>query len=147
MRVIGLDVGERRIGIAISDPTGLLASPHSVVQRSSRNEDFARILRLVDELGAERLVVGLPLSLDGETGPQARRVLRYARALAARLPVPVEFQDERFSTATADARLWETGRRGKAAIDAAAAAVILQDYLDRMRPGGSLPPPGEGPVE
>jgi putative holliday junction resolvase len=132
VRAIGLDVGERRIGVALSDPTGVLASPHGVIQRESRAADFERIAGLVRETGAELVVVGLPLTLSGDTGPQARRVQRYTRALAEHLDVPVAFQDERFSTATADLRLQESGRRRKVAIDAAAAAVILQDYLDRV---------------
>jgi putative Holliday junction resolvase len=132
-RVIALDVGERRIGVAVSDPTGTLATPHSVIHRRSKAEDFAAVARLVIELEAERVVVGLPLSLNGEVGPQARRVSRYARALAQRLDVPVELYDERYSTVTADALLTESGRKRRVPIDAAAAAVILQDYLDSQR--------------
>jgi putative Holliday junction resolvase len=132
-RVIALDVGERRIGVAVSDPTGTLATPHSVIRRRSKAEDFAAVARLVIKLEVERVVVGLPLSLNGEVGPQARRVSRYARALAQRLDVPVELHDERYSTITADALLTESGRKRRVPIDAAAAAVILQDYLDSQR--------------
>lgn len=132
-RVIALDVGERRIGVAVSDPTGTLATPHSVIRRRSKAEDFAAVARLVIELEVERVVVGLPLSLNGEVGPQARRVSRYAQALAQRLDVPVELHDERYSTITADALLAESGRKRRVPIDAAAAAVILQDYLDSQR--------------
>jgi putative Holliday junction resolvase len=130
MRVIALDVGERRIGVAVSDPTGTLATPHSVIRRRSKAEDFAAVARLAAELEAERVVVGLPLSLDGSVGPQARRVMRYAQALARTLTVPVELYDERYSTLTADELLAEGGGQRRAPIDAAAAAVILQDYLD-----------------
>lgn len=133
MRVIALDVGERRIGVAVSDPTGTLATPHTVIQRRSKAEDFAAVARLVAELEAERVVVGLPLSLNGEVGPQARRVTRYARALARTLDVPVELHDERYSTVTADTLLVESGHRRRVPIDAAAAAVILQDYLESQR--------------
>ncbi len=132
-RVIALDVGERRIGVAVSDPTGTLATPHTVIHRRSKAEDFEMVARLVIELEAERVVVGLPLSLNGEVGPQARRVSRYAQALAQRLDVPVELHDERYSTVTADALLTESGRKRRVPIDAAAAAVILQDYLDSQR--------------
>jgi putative Holliday junction resolvase len=132
-RVIALDVGERRIGVAVSDPTGTLATPHSVIHRRSKAEDFAAVARLVIELEVERVVVGLPLSLNGEVGPQARRVSRYAQALARTLDVPVELHDERYSTITADALLAESGRKRRVPIDAAAAAVILQDYLDSQR--------------
>jgi putative Holliday junction resolvase len=92
--------------------------------------DFAAVARLVAELEVERVVVGLPLSLNGEIGPQARRVTRYAQALAQALEVPVELYDERYSTVTADALLAESGRKRRVSIDAAAAAVILQDYLE-----------------
>ena len=129
MRILALDVGERRIGVAVSDPTGTLATPHSVIRRRSKAEDFAAVARLAAELGAERVVVGLPLSLDGSVGPQARRVTRYAQALARTLSVPVELYDERYSTLTADELLAEGGRKRRTPIDAAAAAVILQDYL------------------
>jgi putative Holliday junction resolvase len=130
MRVLALDVGERRIGVAVSDPTGILATPHGVIRRRSKVQDFAAVARMVAELGAERVVVGLPLSLSGDVGPQARRVMRYAQALAQALPVPVELYDERYSTVTADELLAEGGRkRRRTPIDAAAAAVILQEYL------------------
>jgi putative Holliday junction resolvase len=132
-RLMALDVGERRVGVAISDPTGTLARPHTVIQRRSKAEDFATVARLVAEQDIERVVVGLPLSLDGEMGPQARRVTRYAQALAETLDVPIEFHDERYSTITADAMLIESGRKRRVPIDAAAAAVILQDYLERRR--------------
>jgi putative Holliday junction resolvase len=127
---MALDIGERRIGVAVSDPSGTLARPHAVIQRRSKVMDFAAVARLVAELEVERVVVGLPLSLNGEIGPQARRVTRYAQALAQALEVPVELYDERYSTVTADALLAESGRKRRVPIDAAAAAVILQDYLE-----------------
>jgi len=133
MRILALDVGERRIGVAVSDPSGTLATPHSVIRRRSKAEDFAAVARLVAELKAERVVVGLPLSLNGTIGPQARRVVRYARSLAQTLTVPVELHDERYSTATAEELLAERRGRRRVPIDAAAAAVILQDYLESHR--------------
>ena len=137
-RVMALDVGERRIGVAVSDPSGTLATPHSVIRRRSKAEDFATVGRLAGELDIERVVVGLPLSLNGEMGPQARRVTRYAQALAETLDVPLAYHDERYSTVTADAMLMESGRKRRVPIDAAAAAVILQDYLESQRAGGQL---------
>lgn len=133
MRLMALDIGERRIGIAVSE-SGILATPHSVLQRKSKQEDFARLGRLVTELKIERVIVGLPYSLSGpeEIGPQARRVMRYAEALAATLPVPIEYYDERYSTVDAAASLSVLGGK-KVAIDAAAAAVILQNYLDSLK--------------
>jgi putative Holliday junction resolvase len=130
---MALDVGERRIGVAVSDPTGTLATPHTVIRRRSKAEDFAAVARLVTKLEIKRVVVGLPLSLSGEVGPQARRVTRYAQALAQTLDIPVELYDERYSTATADALLTESGRKRPVPIDAAAAAVFLQDYLEAHR--------------
>jgi putative Holliday junction resolvase len=132
-RVMALDVGERRVGVAVSDPSGTLATPHTVIWRRSKVEDFAAVACLATELDVELIVVGLPLTLDGEMGPQARRVTRYAQALAETLDVPVEFYDERYSTVTADELLIESGRKRRVPIDAAAAAVILQDYLESRR--------------
>lgn len=139
MRILGLDPGERRIGIAISDPTGTLAHPLQTLVRGSREEDFAAIAALVVEHDVELVVVGWPLSLDGTEGPQARRVARYTDALAACLPVPVVSWDERFTTAAADEILRQIrGRKGRrrararGQVDAIAAAVILQSYLDSV---------------
>jgi len=132
-RVMALDVGDRRVGVAVSDPTGTLATPHTVIQRRSKAEDFATVARLAAELDVELVVVGLPLTLDGEIGPQARRVTRYTQALAETIDVPVEFHDERYSTVTADELLMESSRKRRVPIDAAAAAVILQDYLESQR--------------
>jgi putative Holliday junction resolvase len=162
--ILALDVGDRRIGVAVSDPTGTLATPHSVIERRSRAEDFAALAQLVTALGAGRVVVGLPLSLDGRLGPQARRAARYARALSAALDVPLELVDERYSTVTAaellaqpapgdverppqrrTPRRQRSARHGRTAIDAAAAAVILQEYLDQVRDGTA--PADAGPGE
>lgn len=130
---MALDIGERRIGIAVSD-SGILASPHSVLQRKSKAEDFARLGRLMAELKIERVIVGLPYSLSDPTeiGPQARRVQRYAEALATTLSIPIEYFDERYSTVDAAAYLAMRGQKN-IAIDAAAAAVILQNYLDSLK--------------
>ncbi|MFN3762380.1 MAG: Holliday junction resolvase RuvX [Anaerolineae bacterium] len=137
MRVLALDLGERRIGVAVSDPTGTVARPVGVVERKSRAEDFAAIARLVAEYGAERVVVGRPLTLRGEAGPQARRVEAYARALAETLPVPVELWDERYTTVVAQEILETTRRPGKrrrrGEVDAVAAAVLLQGFLETRR--------------
>jgi putative Holliday junction resolvase len=139
VRILGLDPGERRIGIAISDPTGTLAHPLRTLVRGSREEDFAAIAALVAEHDVELIVVGWPLSLDGTEGPQARRVARYTDALAACLPVPVVSWDERFTTVAADEILRQIrGRKGRrrararGQVDAIAAAVILQSYLDSV---------------
>ena len=140
MRVLALDVGERRIGVAVSDPTGSLARPLRTLVRGSREEDVTAIAALVAAESAELVVVGRPLSLDGSEGPQARRIARYAEALAAHLPIPVVLWDERYTTTEAEEILRQSRgekqrRRARAAgdLDAIAAAVILQSYLDSRR--------------
>lgn len=137
MRVLALDVGERRVGIAISDPTGALARPLQALARSSREANFAAIAAIVAEHGVGLVVVGLPLSLDGTEGPQARRITGYVDRLADHLSVPVVLWDERFTTAEAEeilrqSRSEKKRRRARASgeLDAIAAAVILQSYLD-----------------
>lgn len=141
MRVLALDIGDRRIGIAVSDPTGLIARPLRVLERRSKKEDFAAIAALVAEYGVERVVVGRPLTPKGRVGQQAQRVERYTQALAEALPVPVELWDERYTTVAAEEILRETrkssSRREKRDVDAVAAAVLLQDYLAAQRGGGA----------
>jgi len=136
MTLMALDVGERRIGIAISE-SGIFAAPHSVLPRKSKKEDFVRLRRMINELKIERIIVGLPYSLSGpeRVGPQARRIKRYAEALAESISVPIEYVDESYSTVDAEQFLQASGQK-KIPIDAAAAAVILQNYLDRNSRGG-----------
>jgi putative Holliday junction resolvase len=141
MKLLALDVGERRVGVAVSDTTGLLATPLAVVRRKSKVEDFWRIAQLVREQGAEGLVIGHPLNADGSAGPQARRVERYAAALlealsAEGLNLQMLLWDESMSTQRAQQLMIEAGRKARdrrGRIDAVAAAVILQDYLDEQR--------------
>jgi putative Holliday junction resolvase len=136
VRVLALDMGERRVGVAVSDPTGTVARPLQTLVRGSRQEDFAAIAGLVAEYDVGLVVVGRPLSLDGTEGPQARRVRRYVEALAAQLPIRVVSWDERFTTAAAQEILQSRGKKGRRQarsagdVDAIAAAVILQSYLD-----------------
>jgi putative pre-16S rRNA nuclease len=146
-RLMALDVGEARIGVAISDASGFLASPYSTL-RVSRDESqlWGAIQRLLDESGAEGLVVGLPISLDGQLHAQGERVRDFARRLQEHIDVPLAFWDERYSTVEAQRLLaeraqqaTEPGRPGKRRargsrheLDALAAAVILQDYLDHL---------------
>lgn len=132
-RLLALDVGERRVGVAVSDPTGWLARPLTIVHCRSKREDLAAIARLVEEQGVTAVVVGYPLNMDGSVGPQARRVARYAAALERVLPVPVMLWDERLSSEEAADRLRAAAggrRKRRRHLDDAAAAVILQDYLD-----------------
>jgi putative holliday junction resolvase len=134
VRALGVDLGSRRIGVAVSDPSGVLASPHQVVPRTGdRGRDHRTLIDLARELGADRIVVGLPISLDGSLGPAARAVLEEVEELAATTEVPVETYDERLTTVTADRALREQGMKGpdrRQVVDKAAAAVLLQAWLD-----------------
>lgn len=137
MRALGLDLGSKRIGVAVSDRSGTIATPLVVVARSkSRRHDHERLAQLVREEEAERVVVGLPRSLSGELGPAARAVLSEVKALATVVGVPVETYDERLTTVAAEAALRAGGVRGSARrerVDKVAAAVILQGWLDHRR--------------
>lgn len=123
----------------MSDASGTLASPRLVLQRAAkRGIDHEAVAELVSEIGAERVVVGLPLSLDGSAGPAVRLVLAEVEELGARLSVPVECHDERFTTVSAHDALAAAGVRGpnrRHVVDKAAAAVLLQSWLDQRRDG------------
>lgn len=138
MRIVALDVGRRRIGLAISDPSGTLARPHSTVQVSDADavDLVAReVLRLAaEDDGVGRVVVGLPRRLDGSASRETAAVEHFIAALRTRIPIEVVTEDERLSSREAESRLAVRERdwkKRKAQLDAAAAAVILQDYLDR----------------
>lgn len=137
MRALGLDMGAARIGVALSDSAGTLASPQGAIVRSARPAaDHAAIAEMVASTGAGVVVVGLPLSMDGSLGPAARAVLAEVEVLRAALTVPVELADERLSTVSASRAMSAAGRstrRQRSVIDSAAAAVILQAWLDRRR--------------
>ena len=124
MKVIALDYGRARTGVAVSDPTGTLARPLCVVERAATEAGLARLAELVAREDAERVVVGLPLTLRGEHGEQARETERFVEALRASVGVPVETMDERFTTALAVQADAPT-----AAEDARAAAHLLSTYL------------------
>lgn len=134
IRALGVDLGSKRIGIAVSDRSGTIASPLTVLQRSgSRPSDHRRIAALVHEEEAEIVVVGVPLNMDGSRGPAAQAAAAEARALATVVEVPVETVDERRSTVTADAALMARGMKAldrRQIIDKVAAAVLLQHWLD-----------------
>jgi len=133
MRLLCLDVGERRIGLAIGGPGGILATPLGFIERTGLQRDIGRVLELAESRQAQGIVVGMPLSLNGRVGPQAKKVQGFLKALAARTDLPVETMDERYSTAEAQRVLHLAGRRpsrNKGELDAAAATVILQEYLD-----------------
>jgi putative holliday junction resolvase len=132
--VLGLDLGSKRIGVAVSDRSGTVASPLTVVQRSGdRRVDHRRIAGLVEDEEAERVVVGLPLSLDGRVGPAARAALEEAAEIGSVVTVPVETYDERLTTVTAERSMMQARMRGEArrrVVDKVAAAVMLQAWLD-----------------
>lgn len=136
---IGLDVGRRRIGVAISDPLGITAQPHSVIERKGLTADLASLVQLSSQCDAQGFVVGLPRRTTGEEGPEVESVRAFAAALQEETGLPVEWYDERFSTVVAERALQEQGVRGqkrRRRIDQVAAAVILQDFLDRRRHHG-----------
>ncbi len=138
---VGVDVGDVRIGIAQSDPSGMLATPVETVARGAG--DLARIQTLVADRAAIEVVVGLPRSLSGGEGPAAVKVRQFARELAGAVaPVSVRLCDERLSTVTAEAVLRGQGKKGqkrRAVVDQAAAVVILQSALDTERRSGTAP--------
>lgn len=139
MRVMGLDVGDRRIGIALGDPSGRLASPLTVLRRASRpsgKDDFQVLRQLAQTHEVNQIVVGLPRRLDGTLGTQAKKVLAFTRELEREVGLPVALWDEEFTTVEAERLLIEGGksrRKRREAVDAAAAALILQSYLDRSQ--------------
>lgn len=132
MIVLALDIGEKRIGVAVSDELGLLASPRGVIRRVSNEQALREIARQVTESAAELVVAGLPISLDGQLHGQAERVRTFAERLRQRLSVPLVYMDESLSTVRAEEKLRAAGVRSeriRERIDAAAAAIILEDYL------------------
>ena len=152
MRVLGVDVGIRRVGLALSDPSATLATPLRALEVSGPLEDAAAAVAreisvlMAQEDGLQAVVVGVPRFLDGQPHRQTDTVLRFVEILRARATVPVELQDERLSSWEAESRLAlreKDWRRRKSRLDAAAAAVILQDYLDSRR----TPATGDGTQE
>jgi len=143
MRYLGLDVGDRRIGVALSDETGTLASALLTYERVGPRKDLKAIGQLVRERGAGEVVVGLPRRLDGELGPQAQKVVAFMDALRPVVGVPVVPWDERFTSVVAQQALIEAGvsrRDRKAVIDKVSATLILQNYLDYRKLAEAGPP-------
>ena len=134
MRAVGVDLGERRIGVAVSDSAGQIATPYEVLHRTgSRDEDHRRIAAIVADVEAEVLIVGLPLSLDGTEGKAAQAARDEADQIQALFPIPVEMHDERFTTVEAEHRLKEQNLNARAqrkVVDKVAAAILLQAWLD-----------------
>ena len=140
MRALGIDLGDRRVGIAVCDSAGTVATPvQTLVRSGDARRDLESIAGLVQEWEAEIVVVGLPLSLDGSEGPAARSALAQTDKLRQVLGVPVVSHDERLTTVIAHRRLAEQdvdGRARRGMVDQVAAAVMLQSWLDAGMPGG-----------
>lgn len=137
-RILGLDVGDVRIGVALSDPWGMTAQGLEVIRRRDEEQVLARIVQLVKAHGVSRVIVGLPRNMDGTLGPQGKRTEEFVHRLRSRLSVPVEMWDERLTTVLAERVLIEAGvgrRRRRDVVDRVAAAVLLQSYLDFRNSG------------
>ena len=136
MRLLGLDLGEKTIGLALSDTTLTVATPMETLKRGKFSVDAARLERIIADQGVGGLVIGLPLNMDGSEGPSAQSARAFARNFAARSALPIVLCDERLSTAAVTRTLLEADasrERRAALVDKMAAAYILQGALDRMR--------------
>ena len=137
---LGLDLGEKTIGVAASDATRMIASPLVLIRKTKFTQDAEAVLRLMDERRASGLVIGLPLNMDGSEGPRAQSCRAFARNLQRLREVPVAFQDERLSTTAVERFLIDeldlTRKRRAGVVDRTAAAWILQGALDRLRDAG-----------
>ncbi|MBV9787124.1 MAG: Holliday junction resolvase RuvX [Chloroflexi bacterium] len=146
-RIIALDVGEKRIGVAACDPMGIVVRPVGVVQAEPRERALAELQRIVHDEEAVTIVVGLPLTLRGEEGPQAKRVLDFVESLKGVLTIPFVMRDERYTSVEAQRIIDERGgkrkkqRRGE--VDEIAATLILQDYLNEL----ALKRPARSPLD
>ena len=134
--ILGLDIGDARTGVALSDELGIAAHPLCTIQRKSRKAVLAELQELVAIHNVEQIVVGLPLQLDGETGTQAKKVKQFAERLAQQVNLPIVFWDESFTTVEASQILRGTKKRRKKrkqVIDQVAAVLILEGYLEELR--------------
>ncbi len=135
MRIMGLDVGVKRIGIAISDPLGWTAQGHSVLHRSRISKDFDILQSICKEYEIEEIVLGFPINMNGTVGPKAEEIKEFGQALGDYLQLPVSYWDERLSTVSAQRHLIAADvsrQKRKDVIDKLAAVNILQSYLDRI---------------
>ncbi|MEN6520634.1 MAG: Holliday junction resolvase RuvX [Armatimonadota bacterium] len=134
MKLMGLDVGEKRIGVALSDDTGSFAFPFTTIVRTvSEKADLRSIVCVIEEENVSKVIVGIPIMLSGQEAVQAEKIRAFAGKLARRLRIPLEYWDERYSTAEAERLLIDAGKSREARkniIDKTAAAVILQSYIE-----------------
>ena len=138
-RLLGLDLGTKTIGLALSDVTRNIATPYDTIRRSKFTSNAKTIKSIVEQMGVGGLVIGLPISLDGSEGPRAQSTRAFARNLGNHVAVPIAFWDERLSTAAVERHLIEAGasrKRRAEVIDRMAAAYILQGALDRLKRAG-----------
>ncbi len=133
MRSLGLDIGDKRIGVALSDSQGILASPFTIINRKDERLDIEAITGIISQKQVEQIIVGLPRSMDGSIGKQAEKVKAFTQKLCEHTDLPVQFRDERLTTVSAKRLRQAVNRkktREKVRYDAIAAALILQGYLD-----------------
>ena len=136
MRILGLDYGDRRIGVAVSDELGITARGLATIVRRGLKRDLDELERMIGACGAEKIVIGFPVRLDGTAGIQCEKVDRFIRALEKRFTLPVERWDESLSTWEAEEILSEAlvnRKKRKAVVDRLAASIILQDYLNKQK--------------
>ena len=142
MRILGVDWGEQRIGFAVSDDQGIIAMPIETVSVANEDQALLAVSRFIAQTRAEKLVLGLPINMDGTVGPIARKVQNFAARLSERIQVPLETWDERLSTSMAERVLLEANvsrEKRKRARDRMAAQIILQGYLDAQNRGDAEP--------
>jgi len=135
MRIMGLDVGHKRIGIAISDPMGWTAQGHSVLAREKLDADLLKLARLCAEYEISTIVLGFPRNMNGTIGPKGIEIMQFGQVLTERIGLPIEYWDERLSTVAAEKTLVQANvsrQKRKGVIDKMAAVNILQGYLDRQ---------------
>ena len=133
MRTIALDIGDRRIGVAMCDPDGILASPFTTIERQPDDSSLDEILQIAQSNDVAEIVVGIPYSMSGRVGPQTRVTMDYVEALEKHTDLPIRRVDERLSSVQAERMLRESGvqpSKNKGRVDAVAAAILLQAYLD-----------------
>jgi putative Holliday junction resolvase len=136
MRVLALDTGEKRIGVAVSDPLGIIAQGVTVISRKDIDSDMNAIKKIADEYKADSVVVGMPVNMDGTRGRSAEKVTEFVEILKSRLTIPVNTYDERLSTKESEKFLISADvsrKKRKSVIDKMAAQLILESYLERLK--------------
>lgn len=139
---MGLDIGDSRIGVALSDPLGIMASPLTIINRKDEQKAIEKIATIIDEKEVVKIIAGLPLNMDGSRGNQAEKTDSFVASLGHHIEIPIEYRDERLSTVNARSLIQGVRKTNRdTRYDAAAAALILQSYLDET--GQPADPPEE----